>query len=134
MKILAIKLWFLFNTTKILQGSHIVVGGPKNVYVTFLLIMVFKKFLYRVYCCCAHIWFIENSKCQEFLFLKKEPPKNKFLFFKGPLFCNGWPYWYECWCVLRDFCGFPKKCSFAISHKIWPKLCQFECQTTALKK
>ena len=27
---LAIKRWFLFNFTKILQGHHVVVGGPKT--------------------------------------------------------------------------------------------------------
>ena len=35
---------------------------------------------------CLNIWFIKNSKCQQFLFWKKSRQKNAtFLLFKGPL-------------------------------------------------
>ena len=62
---------------------------------------------------CSNIWFIKNAKCQWFFFKKKEPPKETQIFHisKGP-FRNGWPNWYECWRVLRDLCGFSKKCGF----------------------
>ena len=49
-------------------------------------------------------------------FLKnKELPKETQIFhiLNRPLFQNGWPYRSECWRVLRDFCGFSKKCGFA---------------------
>ena len=41
-----------------------------------------------------------------------------FHIFKRLLFRNGQPYWYECWRVLRDFCGFSKKCGFATVPEI----------------
>ena len=41
--------------------------------------------------------------------------------FKGLLFRNGQPHWYECWRVLRDFCGLSKKCGFATFPEIQPK-------------
>ena len=41
-----------------------------------------------------------------------------FHLFKGTLFCNGRLYWFECWCVLRDFCRLSKKCSFATFPKL----------------
>ena len=52
--------------------------------------------------------------------LKKEPQKKPQIFhvFKGPLFHNGWPYWYECWRVLRNSCELSKKCGFATFPKI----------------
>ena len=63
-------------------------------------------------------------------YLKKTAAKKKnFSFLKSQLFRNGWPYWYECWCVLRDFCELSKKCGFATFTKIWPKLYQFEYQS-----
>ena len=66
----------------------------------------------------SNIWFIKNSKCHQFLFCKRSHQKTPtFSFFKGPLFCNGWPYWYQCWCVLRDFCGLSKSCSFTTFTK-----------------
>ena len=68
---------------------------------------------------CPNIWFIKNSKCQQFFHLKKEPPKKiVFHIFKRLLFRNGQPYWYECWRVLRDFCGLSKKCGFATFPEI----------------
>ena len=53
LKILAIKRWFPFNFTKILQTHHFVVCGPKNfkLYLTFLLLAAFKMLFCRVYCC-----------------------------------------------------------------------------------
>ena len=51
--------------------------------------------------------------------------------FKGLLFRNGQPYWYACWCVLRDFCGLSKKCCFATSPEIMSKVGQ---TSTAIKK
>ena len=49
-------------------------------------------------------WFIEHSKCQQFLFWKRTTEKTQiFHVFKRSLFRNGWPYFYECWLVLRDF-------------------------------
>ena len=71
---------------------------------------------------CPNIWFIKNSKCQQFVFWKRSRQKTQiFHIFKGPLFRNGWLYWYECWRVLRDFCGLSKKCSFATFPEIQPK-------------
>ena len=68
---------------------------------------------------CPNIWFIKNSKCQQFFHLKKQPPKKQiFHIFKRLLFRNGQPYWYECWRVLRDFCGLSKKCGFATFPEI----------------
>ena len=53
-------------------------------------------------------------KMSAIFILKKEPPKKQiFHVFKGSLFRNGWPCWYECWLVLRDFCGLSKMCGFA---------------------
>ena len=68
---------------------------------------------------CPNIWFIKNSKCQYF-FLKKGPPKETQIFHisRGPLFRNGWAYWSEYWRVLRDFCGFSKKCCFTTFPEI----------------
>ena len=64
-------------------------------------------------------WFIKSSKYQQFLFWKKNSKKPQiFHVFKGPLFRNGWPYWYECWRVLRNSCGLSKKCGFAAFPKI----------------
>ena len=41
---------------------------------------------------CPNIWFIENSKCQQFFHLRKKPPKKQiFHIFKRLLFCNGQP-------------------------------------------
>ena len=43
---------------------------------------------------CPNIWFIKNSKCQQFFYLKKEPPKKKhkfFIFLKGCYFVMSWP-------------------------------------------
>ena len=69
---------------------------------------------------CSNIWFIKNAKCQWFFFKKKEPPKETQIFHisKGLLFRNGWLYWYEYWRVLRDYCGFSKKCGFATFPEI----------------
>ena len=44
-------------------------------------------------------------------YFEKQPPENSE--FKGPLFRNGWFYWYECWRVLRDGCGLSEKYTFA---------------------
>ena len=67
---------------------------------------------------CPNIWFIKNSKCQQFFHLKKQPPKKTQIFhiFKRLLFRL--PYWYECWRILRDFCGLSRKCGFAIFPEI----------------
>ena len=66
-----------------------------------------------------NIWFIKNSKCHQFLFWKRRRQKTKFLnIFKGPSFCNGWSYWYECWRVLRDFWELSKKCGFGTFPEI----------------
>ena len=64
---------------------------------------------------CPNIWFIKNSKCQQSFFEKRSRQKKNtnLSYFKGPLFCNGWPYWYESQRVLRDFCGLSKKYRFA---------------------
>ena len=72
---------------------------------------------------CPNMWFIKNSKCQQFFYLKKEPPKKPQVFniFKGLLFHNRLPYWYECWRLLRDFCELSKKCGFATFPEIQPK-------------
>ena len=52
---------------------------------------------------CPNIWFIKNPKCQQFAFWKRSRQKTQiFHNFKGPLFRNGWTYWYEFWCILRD--------------------------------
>ena len=59
---------------------------------------------------CPNIWFIENLKCQQFHF-------EIFHIFKEPLFRTVWPYWYECWRILRDFCWLSKKCGFATFPK-----------------
>ena len=60
------------------------------------------------------IWFIKNSKCPQYFFEEGAAKKTQiFHIFKGPLFHNGWPYWYECWRVLRDFWWLSKKCGFA---------------------
>ena len=53
-----------------------------------------------------YIWFIQNSKCQQFLFWQRSRQKknnNFFYIFKGPLFSNGCFYWHEFWRVLRYF-------------------------------
>ena len=68
---------------------------------------------------CPNIWFIKNSKCQQFVFWKRSRQKTQiFHIFKGPLFRNGWPYWYEFWRILRDSCGLSKKCGFATFPEI----------------
>ena len=68
---------------------------------------------------CPNIWFIKNSKCQQFVFWKRSRQKTQiFHIFKGPLFRNGWPYWYEFWRILRDSCGLSKKCGFATLPEI----------------
>ena len=68
---------------------------------------------------CLSIWFIENSKCQQFLFWKRSRQKSTiFHIFTGPSFRNGWLYWHEYWRVLRNFCGLSKKCSFATFPEI----------------
>ena len=62
---------------------------------------------------CPNIWFIKISKCQQFSFWKKSHQKTQiFIFLKKPLFCNGWPYWYEYWRWMRSFCGLSKKVQF----------------------
>ena len=41
---------------------------------------------------CPNIWFIKNSKCQQFFHLKKEPPKKQFfIFLRGCYFVIGSP-------------------------------------------
>ena len=72
---------------------------------------------------CPNISFIKYSKCQQFLFWRKSRQKNTNFSFQGALFRNGWLYWYKFWRVLRDFCGFSKKCSNAIFPKLNLKLC-----------
>ena len=69
---------------------------------------------------CPSIWFIKNSKRQQFVFLEKELPKTTHFLnvFRGPLVRNGWPYWYKCWRVLRDLCGLSKKYCFTTFPKI----------------
>ena len=62
---------------------------------------------------CANIWFTKNSKCQQCLFWRKSRQKTHKFFIRNESF-----YWYECWRVLRDFCGLSKKCSFATFPKI----------------
>ena len=72
---------------------------------------------------CPNIWFIRNSKCQQLLFWRKSRQKKPqiFQFFKRTFFdVNVGVFW--------DFCGLSKKCIFATSPKIEPKLCYFECQ------
>ena len=54
---------------------------------------------------------ISNDYCQKSYGKTMDP-------FFGSLFHNGWTYWYECWRVLRDFCGLSKKCDFATFPKI----------------
>ena len=56
------------------------------------------------------------------LFFEKEAVKKTQIFhiFKGPLFPNGCLYWYECWCLLRDFCGLSKKCGSRNIPKVMP--------------
>ena len=45
---------------------------------------------------CPNIWFINNSKYQQYFFEKGASRKTQnFHIFKGPLFRNGWPYWYD---------------------------------------
>ena len=62
---------------------------------------------------CPNIWFIKNSKCQQFVFWKRSRQKTQiFHIFKGPIFHNGWPYWYEFWRILRDSCRLSKTCGF----------------------
>ena len=66
-----------------------------------------------------NIWFIENSKCRQFSFWENSrKKKTNFSIFKESLSRSGWPYWYECWHVLRDFCELFKKCSFPTFPKI----------------
>ena len=68
---------------------------------------------------CPNISFIKNKKCDQFFFEKRAVKKTKnFHIFKGSSFCNGEPYCYECWRVLRDFCGLSNKCCFATFPKI----------------
>ena len=62
---------------------------------------------------CPNIWFIKIFQMSAIGFLKKESPKTQIChIFKGSLFRNGWPYWYELWRILRDSCGLSKKCGF----------------------
>ena len=78
---------------------------------------------------CPNIWFIKDSKCQQFVFWKRSLQKTQiFHIYNRPLFCNGWPYWYEFWRILRDSCGLSKKIGFATFPEIWISSCQFECQ------
>ena len=70
---------------------------------------------------CPNIWFIANSKCQSsFFFFGKVATKITQIFhiFKGQFFRNEWLYWYECWRILRGFCGFSKNCGFATFPEI----------------
>ena len=41
---------------------------------------------------CPNIWLIKNSKCQQFLFWRKNHQKNTNFSFPGALFRNTWPY------------------------------------------
>ena len=54
-----------------------------------------------------------------FFFEKRAAKKAQiFHIFKGLLFRNGWPYWYEFWRILRDSCELSKKCGFATFPEI----------------
>ena len=127
LKLLAIKRRFPFNFAKPLQGRHFVEGGPKS----FQLLVatssarnfnnnwpIYLNFSNMIKLC-PNIWFIKNSKFQQFVFWKRSRQKTQiFHIFKGPLFRNGWPYWYEFWRILRDSCGLSKKCGFATFPEI----------------
>ena len=68
-------------------------------------------------------------KMSAIFILKKNSQKTQiFHVFKESLFRNGQPYRYECSSVLREFCGLSKMHCFAAFLKIYPNLCQFECQ------
>ena len=82
--------------------------------------MKWSKQLRRPVNLCPNIWFINNSKCQQFFHLKKQPPKKQvFHNFKRLFFRNGQPYWYEWWRVLWDFCGLSKQCAFPTFSEIF---------------
>ena len=70
---------------------------------------------------CPHIWFIKNSKCQQFVFWKRSRQKTQiFHIFKGPLFRNGWPYWYDVDVFWETSVGFLK----SVVLQLFPKYSQ----------
>ena len=71
---------------------------------------------------------LKMQNVSNFYFGKRTAKKQTFHVFKGSLFRNGSSYWYECWRVLRGFCGLSKMGGFATFPKILPNLCQFECR------
>ena len=58
-------------------------------------------------------------KIEQSLFWKKAAKKHFFIFLKGRYFVMG-AYWYECWLVLRGFCGLSEK----IAWLLFPKYSQ----------
>ena len=70
---------------------------------------------------CPNIWFIKNSKCQQFVFWKRSRQKTQiFHIFKGPLFRNGWPYWYDVDVFWETSVGFLK----SVVLQLFPKYSQ----------
>ena len=66
-------------------------------------------------------------KMSAIFILKKNRQKTKFfMFLRGRYFVMGSHI--ECSLVLREFCGLSKMHGFATFLKIYPNLCQFECQ------
>ena len=98
LKLLAIKRRFPFNFAKPLQGRHFVEGGPKS----FQLLVatssarnfnnnwpIYLNFSNMIKLC-PNIWFIKNSKFQQFVFWKRSRQKF-FIFLKGRYFVMGGP-------------------------------------------
>ena len=70
---------------------------------------------------CPNIWFIKDSKCQQFVFWKRSRQKTQiFHIFKGPLFRNGWPYWYDVDVFWETSVGFLK----SVVLQLFPKYSQ----------
>ena len=93
-----ILIWFCSDTSKNIfshpyiyniQWNEVATSTARNFNNSWPLYLIFLNMINL----CPNIWFIKNSKCQQFFHLKKEPPKKHkfFIFLKGCYFVMGSP-------------------------------------------
>ena len=76
-----------------IQWNEVAISSARSFNNSWPLYLNFFKYDKR----CPNIWFIKNSRCQQFLFWKKSHQKTQtFHLFKRPLFRKRWPYSHEC--------------------------------------